>query len=247
MNPQNNNYNSGSGYENSTPPTASTDPYAFMAAYDVPVQPPKNTKKKLVIISISILVLMFAAVVAFLFLQKGTPTSTANTLKTDEYGNLQIAYPNDWNVVDEENLPSNFVGGFTGTSPAAGTLYYGSEGVMEEEIPVKDFDEAAQKTITDGIVANVQTAAGEKSVCVDGFELIAQKTFSNSISFGIDLDYSCAENIVGSSFVEKTRYIYIGDGLLYQVSITALPDVVEKNGTVFDTLLKNVLPKQQKS
>ena len=226
-------------------------PYFLQGDPIIPIAPPPNSKKKWILLGGGILLLLLVGLALVIALsskqQSGNATTKAQTLvlTTKKIDGVQFVYPTSWKTLDASGL--GFTLGYgTATTPASSTtaIYYKKSVLFPTAQKVSEVTSATKTAIQNSIVG----AIGEKNTTAHGctgFKLLGQTKLDTAAYFGVDVYWSCAKNSARVPIRELDRYLYVGDGNLYQVAISGVEIAWQDSSLLtLQNLNKQIVPKQ---
>lgn len=226
--------------------TPSNLPY-FLQNVPSPGTPPAPRRKPGLLIAAGVVVVLLIglAIAAALVGKKTTTTATSTvTLATQNVDKLKFPYPNTWKKIDASSLGFTLAYG-TGTDVPTSTasIYYVKNNIMSSAVKVADFNTTARKAIAANAVSSLEAGVKQAPQSCAGFKITQQTPFSQAAYFGVDVKFTCSKNSNGAAVTELDRYLYLGDGSLYRVSIVAIQVVWQQNEKLYTTINQQVLPK----
>lgn len=223
-------------------------PYFLQPEATPPAPSRKPINKTLLFAGSALVLLAILAVVAMSIPdKKTTPASSAApqvSLTKVTIDNVQFAYPATWQKIDTD--ATGFMLGYAADAKASqngAALYYKKTLIIPDAPKVDKLNASQKQSIQDAIVSGVKEKNTAATGC-QGFSLLSQKELDTSTYFGVDVAFSCNKNTTGVAVRELDRYLYTGDGYLYQVSITSLSSAWKGAAeTLFTTMNQQIVPK----
>lgn len=219
---------------------------AWLNSYNVPegALKPKRSRKWLWIAVICFLFIIVGTVVFALLGKKtsSTPVYSTQDLVGVTQDGITFSYPKQWQKISAG--AQGFSIGYGASNSAAtssAAVYYKKSQIYKTAVSLKDINDTARQEVQNDIKKSVQ----EKNTSVNGcnnFKLLNDVSFANQNGFGTDIEFTCKNN--ARIVHELDRYLYVGDGNLYQVSVAALDTEWQINANTFASIIKGVTVKK---
>lgn len=212
--------------------------FAFMNAYDVPPVPPKKNKKIWLFIGIGLVVAI--GIVITMIVMSGRDSMTAqptgqSNVNVLNYEAIRIPYLADWQVIEIE---TDEFAGIIESTDGASVLYYGKTQMRDTAVGIDAFPSGERNDLTTRLAEENKIVGG--GACQQGFSQEQNKVFENNQSFGVDLLSVCDKDGAGNTFAQLDRFIYVGDGNLYQVSLKTTKDYWNTNKESMQDLVSHI-------
>jgi hypothetical protein len=203
----------------------------------------KKSHRKLFIIIVSLALASVGTGILIIYLTRSKQQTFVNQgLTSVTKDGITFSYPRLWGALDVSGVgfSSAYGSGNTAASSSA-AIYYRSSKIMATKISVSDVESSTRQAIIAEITRGIVKINTPENGC-QGFNLLSQQPTSGSGYFGTEVGFSCTKNSYGASIVELDRYLYAGDGNLYEISITATTPVWQANQALFTDISRKATP-----